>query len=82
VAWRDVPERHGPWAMLHTRFRRWSLDGTFVLQAARARADAAGTIDWLVSVDSTVARAPISLRFEVMKLATRPLSMNQRMRTP
>ncbi|MET8680490.1 transposase [Streptomyces sp. NPDC004647] len=22
VAWRDVPERYGSWATLHTRFRR------------------------------------------------------------
>ncbi|MEU8459165.1 IS5 family transposase [Streptomyces griseoaurantiacus] len=59
TAWRDVPERYGPWATLHTRFRRWALDGTFerMLKAAQARADAAGDIDWLVSVDSTVVRA-------------------------
>ncbi|MDX3372396.1 IS5 family transposase [Streptomyces sp. ME02-6987-2C] len=58
-AWRDVPDRYGPWATLHTRFRRWAKDGTFarMLQAAQARADAAGGIDWLVSVDSTVVRA-------------------------
>lgn len=42
-----------------TRFRRWALDGTFerMLQAAQARADEAGDIDWLVSVGSTVVRA-------------------------
>ncbi|MFJ1876862.1 IS5 family transposase [Streptomyces chartreusis] len=59
TAWRDVPERYGPWHTLHTRFRRWALDGTFerMLQAAQARADAAGEVDWLVSVDSTVVRA-------------------------
>ncbi|WP_437104838.1 IS5 family transposase [Streptomyces sp. enrichment culture] len=59
TAWRDVPERYGPWHTLHTRFRRWALDGTFerMLRAAQARADAAGNIDWLVSVDSTVVRA-------------------------
>ncbi|MGD6754181.1 IS5 family transposase [Streptomyces sp. BH105] len=28
VAWRDVPDRYGPWASLHTRFRRWARDGT------------------------------------------------------
>ncbi|WP_420881580.1 transposase [Streptomyces rhizosphaericola] len=22
TAWRDAPERYGPWATLHTRFRR------------------------------------------------------------
>jgi transposase len=57
--WRDVPERYGSWGSLHTRFRRWAKDGTFtrMLQAAQARADAAGDIDWLVSVDSTIVRA-------------------------
>ncbi|WP_282690158.1 MULTISPECIES: IS5 family transposase [unclassified Streptomyces] len=59
VPWRDVPERYGPWTSLHTRFRRWAADGTFdrMLQAARAKADATGDIDWLVSVDSTIVRA-------------------------
>ncbi|WP_406514949.1 transposase [Streptomyces sp. NBC_00873] len=28
-AWRDVPDRYGSWATLHTRFRRWAKDGTF-----------------------------------------------------
>lgn len=59
VAWRDVPERYGSWASLHTRFRRWAADGTFgrMLQAAQARADAAGDVGWLVSVDSSIVRA-------------------------
>ncbi|MEU7736843.1 IS5 family transposase [Streptomyces griseus] len=59
TAWRDVPERYGPWATLHTRFRRWAADGTFdrMLRAAQAKADAAGDIEWLVSVDSTIVRA-------------------------
>lgn len=59
VAWRDVPDRYGPWATLHTRFRRWAANGTFdrMLRAAQAKADAAGDIEWLVSVDSTVVRA-------------------------
>ncbi|WP_436846251.1 IS5 family transposase [Streptomyces shenzhenensis] len=57
TAWRDVPERHGSWHTLHTRFRRWALDGTFERMLRAARADAAGEIDWLVSVDSTAVRA-------------------------
>ncbi|MFF7183618.1 IS5 family transposase [Streptomyces sp. NPDC008121] len=59
TAWRDVPARYGPWQTLYTRFRRWALDGTFtkMLTAVQAEKDAAGDIDWLVSVDSTVARA-------------------------
>ncbi|MFJ6443659.1 transposase, partial [Streptomyces sp. NPDC091649] len=54
-AWRDVPERYGSWRTLYTRFRRWALDGTFtrMLEAVQAQKDAAGDVDWLVSVDST-----------------------------
>ncbi|WP_372446368.1 transposase [Streptomyces chrestomyceticus] len=29
TAWRDVPKRCGPWAMLHALLGRWALDGTF-----------------------------------------------------
>lgn len=59
TAWRDVPGRCGPWATLHTRFRRWAQDGTFerMLRAAQAQADAADDIDWLVSIDSSIVRA-------------------------
>ncbi|RPK43448.1 Transposase DDE domain protein [Streptomyces sp. ADI92-24] len=59
TAWRDVPDRYGSWATLHTRFRRWAADGTFerMLRTAQAKADAAGDISWLVSVDSTIVRA-------------------------
>lgn len=59
TAWRDVPDRYGPWATLHTRFRRWAADGTFdrMLRTAQAKADAARDIEWLVSVDSIVVRA-------------------------
>ncbi|MFC9000978.1 IS5 family transposase [Streptomyces rochei] len=58
-AWHDVPERYGSWQTLYTRFRRWALDGTFsrMLRAIQAERDAAGDIDWLVSVDSTIVRA-------------------------
>ncbi|WP_435886362.1 IS5 family transposase [Streptomyces bacillaris] len=58
-AWRDVPDRYGSWQTLYTRFRRWALDGTFsrMLRALQAEKDAAGDIDWLVSVDSTIVRA-------------------------
>jgi transposase len=57
--WRDVPSRYGSWQSVYTRFRRWALDGTFgrMLAEVQTRADAAGDIDWLVSVDSTIVRA-------------------------
>ncbi|MFI6357738.1 IS5 family transposase [Streptomyces sp. NPDC050743] len=59
TAWRDMPERYGPWAALQTRFRRWAADGTFerMLRTAQAKADASGDTNWLVSVDSTIVRA-------------------------
>ncbi|KOU15985.1 transposase [Streptomyces sp. WM6372] len=59
VAWRDVPERYGSWAGLHTRYRRWAADETFerMLRAAQSQANAAGDIAWLVLVDFSIVRA-------------------------
>ncbi|MEV5089436.1 IS5 family transposase [Streptomyces griseoincarnatus] len=59
ISWRDLPERYGPWQTVYTRFRRYAIDGVFTraLQQVQARADAAGDIDWLVQVDSTIVRA-------------------------
>jgi transposase len=44
---------------VYARFRRYALDGVFTraLQQIRAPADAAGDIDWLVQIDSTIVRA-------------------------
>jgi transposase len=59
IAWRDVPEVFGPWQTIWTWHRRMAGDGTWdiVLQRLLAEADAAGLVDWSVSVDSTIARA-------------------------
>ncbi|MFJ1874302.1 IS5 family transposase [Streptomyces chartreusis] len=59
ISWRDLPERYGPWQTVYTRFRRYALDGVFThaLQQIQASADAAGDIDWLVQIDSTIVRA-------------------------
>ncbi|MGI5258022.1 IS5 family transposase [Streptomyces angustmyceticus] len=59
VQWRDLPERFGPWKTVYERHRLWSADGTWerLLQQVRAAADAAGEIDWDISVDSTIVRA-------------------------
>lgn len=60
--WRDLPERFGPWQTAWKRHATWSRDGTWdrvwhTLQAqAQAQADADGDLDWLVSVDSSIAR--------------------------
>ena len=57
-AWRDVPERFGPWQTLWKRHARFSRDGTWdrVLGQLLSEADAAGQVDWQLSVDSTVSR--------------------------
>ena len=57
--WRDVPVAYGHWRTVYGLFRRWQRDGTWaaILTALQARADAAGLIDWDVSVDSTITRA-------------------------
>ena len=58
VAWRDLPQEFGPWQTVWKRHHRFSTDGTWdkVLSALHVEADAAGHIDWRVSVDSTIAR--------------------------
>ena len=58
LAWRDLPERFGPWQTVWKRHHRYSVDGTWdkVLTVLQSRADAAGDLDWTVSIDSTVTR--------------------------
>lgn len=46
LPWRDLPERFGPWQTVHGRFAR-------LFTAAQTRAE----VDWLVAIDSTIARA-------------------------
>ncbi|WP_345591480.1 IS5 family transposase [Streptomyces marokkonensis] len=57
--WRDIPQRYGPWETAYSVFRRWQIDGTWarILEKLQVKADAAGHIEWEVSVDSTVCRA-------------------------
>jgi transposase len=59
IPWRDLPAVFGPWQTVWTWHRRMAGDGVWdtVLQRLLTTADAAGQIDWAVSVDSTIARA-------------------------
>jgi transposase len=59
LPWRDVPPEFGPWQTLWKRHRRYSGDGTWdrILDALLTEADAAGLVDWAVSVDSTINHA-------------------------
>ena len=57
-AWRDLPERFGSWNTIYKNFRRWAVDGAWevLLIHVQKRASLAGEIDWVVSVDSSIAR--------------------------
>jgi len=58
VAWRDLPAEFGPWQTVWKRHHRFTVDGTWdrLLGRLLADADAAGELDWTVSVDSSVMR--------------------------
>lgn len=60
AAWRDLPERFGPWSTVYQRFRDWRDDGTFdrLLERLHVRLNQEGLIDletWMI--DSTAVRA-------------------------
>jgi putative transposase len=59
IAWRDLPEVFGPWQTVWTWHHRMAATGVWdeVQAKLTAAADAAGLIDWSLSVDSTIARA-------------------------
>jgi len=59
VAGRDLPGRFGPWQTVWKRHHRFATDGTWdkLLRVIQAEADAAGRVDWNVSVDSSIVRA-------------------------
>ncbi len=60
AAWRDLPERFGPWQTAYERFTRWRRDGTLDRVVARLQRDLDrdGLIDWSAfCVDATHIRA-------------------------
>jgi transposase len=60
AAWRDLPERFGPWQTAYDRFNRWRKDGTWERIAAQLlrQADEEGQIDQtLWCLDGTAIRA-------------------------
>jgi transposase len=60
AAWRDLPERYGPFQTVHGWFSQWSRDGTFdrILSRLQMRLDSEGKIDWdLFCIDGSSVRA-------------------------
>ena len=60
AAWRDMPERFGPWSTVYQRFRDWRINGAFdrMLKRLHLRLNEQGLIDlqtWMS--DSTAVRA-------------------------
>ena len=59
-AWRDLPERYGPWSTVASRQRRWTREGLWdrVRAALQRELADAGRIDWeLWCIDGTSVRA-------------------------
>jgi len=59
-AWRDLPERFGPWETVYDRFRKWSRNGLWqrLLEHLQVQRQADGRIDWdLFFIDGSVVRA-------------------------
>ena len=54
VAWRDLPERFGPWKSIYNRFSNWARRGLWdeIFKALRIEVDDTGSI-----VDASVIRA-------------------------
>jgi len=65
AAWRDLPERYGPWKTVYHRFRQWQASGLFDSILERLHIELPGEqglIDYLIDystwmIDSTSIRA-------------------------
>jgi transposase len=60
AAWRDLPERFGPWQTVYDYLANWRRDGVFagILEALQIKLDEKGLIDWeLWCVDGSSVRA-------------------------
>ena len=60
AAWRDLPERFGPWQTVYDHFRKWRKGGVFatIIEALQVKLDKDGYIDWeMWCVDGSSVRA-------------------------
>ena len=53
-----MPERFGNWSTVYKNFNRWADAGVWarVLEYVQSRAQQAGDLDWVASIDSTIVR--------------------------
>ncbi|ROR38166.1 transposase [Kitasatospora cineracea] len=60
LQWVHLLAEYGSWKAVYTRLRNWAITGTWgrVFTALLAQTEAEGDLDWVVSVDSTIVRAP------------------------
>jgi transposase len=56
--WRDLPERFGNSNTIYKNFNRWAADEVLarVLEKVQSQAARDGNLDWVTSIDSTIAR--------------------------
>ncbi|MBF0755104.1 transposase [Micrococcus aloeverae] len=56
--WRYLPERFGNWNTIYKNFNRWAAQGVWgqALERTQSMAQAAGELDWVASIDSTIVR--------------------------
>lgn len=56
--WRDLPERFGNWNTIYRNFDRWAKAGVWarLLEHVQGAAERRGDVDWVASIDSTIAR--------------------------
>ncbi|WP_405485315.1 transposase [Streptomyces sp. NBC_00009] len=74
--WVHLPEKYGNWRGVYNRLRMWAIDGTWerVFATLMAQADAEDDLNWAVSVDSTIVRAPPARRWGPQKKGPQPAS--------
>lgn len=60
AAWRDLPERYGPWQTVYKRFREWSESGLIEkIFHELARMPTCRTSAWTVLISRHIRRAPV-----------------------
>ncbi len=59
ISWYDLPECYGRWQMVYTRFAAtpWTTCSPGPCSRSKPGSGAAGDIDWLIPIDSSIVNA-------------------------